>query len=70
MAAQVIFPFSHARLQRTLVADPINQYGEGRHHTGDPPLLLSGFYKLPENMTQGSIIAGGRSMRNQGDFEL
>ena len=29
---------------------------------GDPLLPLSGFYKLPQNMTQGSIIGGGTEM--------
>ena len=28
---------------------------------GDPLLPLSGFYKLPQNMTQGSIIGGSRN---------
>ena len=39
-----------------------------RHHIylGDPLLPLSGFYKLPQNMTQGSIIGGGTEMTERG----
>ena len=33
---------------------------------GDPLLPLSGFYKLPQNMTQGSIIGGGTEMTARG----
>ena len=68
MSAQVIFPFSHTGFAENL-ADPINQYGKGTTSyilRRDPLLPLSGFYKLPQNMTQGSIIGGGTEMTARG----